>query len=371
MKTQLSNIMDVTKLEELIRDGYISRKFSPEYPELAILNYSQMAQFDPKLVWDRELNNSRGLIYNTETGEIIARPYPKFWNVNDERHPETMEENLPKERALCTDKLDGSMGTCFPYDGKVHVATRGSFISDQAVWATKWLRANLVGELPEAYTVVTEIIYDANRIVVGYDYEGLIVTGLVNIASGREADRFGDAEPWCTTHGLAIVPWFNKPLSECIKENITGFEGYVLTYPSNGLKIKVKFEEYCRLHKILTGLNPVSIWELLRDNNFETIRTWMADEKMSVNFKDWLRKWYNQLMSDWQHIHSTAITIYAVRPKNADRKTLAMYFTEPENQLYSRICFAMLDKKSVDEIALIIWKMVRPKAADTFRIDGE
>ena len=114
---KLYNILDVAELNRLIVEGYISRKLHNEYP-LAVLNYTPQAQYDEKLVWGTEMNLSRGLIYNTDTLEVIARPFPKFWNYADSRHPETMPENLPNENPLVTDKMDGSLGILFEWDGK-------------------------------------------------------------------------------------------------------------------------------------------------------------------------------------------------------------------------------------------------------------
>src|SRR6516165_5437692 len=136
----LNQILNVEVLEQLIKDGYISRKFHRDYP-LAILNYTPQAQYDEKLIWDTEMNLSRGLVYTVDSLEILTRPFPKFWNLNDTRHPETLEANLPNEIPLFLEKLDGSLGVLFSYDGLNHVATRGSFHSDQAEWATKWLRS--------------------------------------------------------------------------------------------------------------------------------------------------------------------------------------------------------------------------------------
>jgi hypothetical protein len=51
-------------------DGkYITERFHPEFPELRILNYTEKAAFEG--VWNRVTLNSRGLIYNADTHEVI------------------------------------------------------------------------------------------------------------------------------------------------------------------------------------------------------------------------------------------------------------------------------------------------------------
>jgi len=157
---KLNSILNVEKLEALIDDGFISRKFHNEYPELAICNYTPAAQYSKDLVWGEELAWCRGLIYNVDTMEIVALPFKKFWNFSDERHPETMPENLPHDIPLVTDKLDGSLGILFEWKGQNFVATRGSFHSEQATWATNWLRNRYPRlQLPKGYTLLVEIIF--------------------------------------------------------------------------------------------------------------------------------------------------------------------------------------------------------------------
>lgn len=54
-----------------------------------------------------------------------------------------------------------------------YVATRRRFDSEQAVWATDWLMKNSnIGALKEGWTYLFEIVYQNNRVVIGYPYEG-------------------------------------------------------------------------------------------------------------------------------------------------------------------------------------------------------
>src|SRR5579871_6918930 len=87
--------------------------------DLILFNYSQMAQFSSRWNWF-ELN-SRGLIFNATTGEVVARPFRKFFNYG-ERLP------LPGTSMVeVTEKVDGSLGILYREDGDYKIATRGSF----------------------------------------------------------------------------------------------------------------------------------------------------------------------------------------------------------------------------------------------------
>jgi RNA ligase len=373
--TKLNEILNVTVLEKLIEDGYVSRKLHNEYP-LAVLNYTPQAQYDPKLVWGNEMNLSRGLVYCTDTMEVIGRPFAKFWNFSDSRHPETMPENLPNEVPMFLEKLDGSMGVLFEWDGLNYVATRGSFHSEQAEWATNWIRTRYPRlSLPKSSTIVTEIIYKENKIVIDYDFEGLVVLGSVNIATGVEIPR-SDVKDFCRAMGLELVKEYKKSFTDCLTEDEKNREGYVITYPSNGLKIKVKFETYCQLHRLLTGLNIHSVWELLRDNQSKTIDEWLVDPLMPATFKEWISSIVLELNKQFSDIHLAVLNIFESRPKldlmtpyKESRKILAAYFMKEEFRKYSGILFGLLDEKCIDHS---IWKMIEPSGNNlTFKAEGE
>src|SRR5271169_5724921 len=140
----LGNLLNFGLLEKHVEDGLVNVQTHPTLP-LRILNYTPKAAFEGK--WgDGVLDYCRGLIYNN-AGEIVARPFKKFHNLNTQSMPETMAENLPPYLPEITLKMDGSLGIWYP-DGTSHgaIATRGSFTSDQAIWATDWWKEKSGGD---------------------------------------------------------------------------------------------------------------------------------------------------------------------------------------------------------------------------------
>jgi len=389
MPVYLRDILPVDLLMKHIEDGVVRKQVHPQYPDLFILNYSEHAQFGK--IWDNVTNNCRGLIVHAPTGlpdaVVVARPFKKFHNLNTTYIPETMEENLPKDEVpLVTTKLDGSMGVLYVWDNLLWMATRGSFASEQARWATGWLRAHFerLGQyrpyhpwLPDT-TPVFEVIYEENRIVVAYDFEGCVLLGIINHEDGREFRR-DSVERFGAMYDFKVVPKFDKSLSECVSENTLNEEGYVLTY-SNGTKVKVKFLDYCRLHKVLTGMNPRGIWELLAKNQTETVELILKDEKMPEQFKAWFSGWVEHLRTKYQDIERRAQAVFATRPFTGKwasepspeglklwRKTQALHFQKTPD--LCSVLFAMLDEKPYAEI---IWDRLKPRADErTFRKDGE
>lgn len=124
MKLDL-NILNKYKEEKLLRC-----QKHPTHP-LLIWNYTEKVQYDN--LWDDITSVCRGLITNQD-GRIVARPFRKFFNIEEGRHQETDQFEI-------YEKMDGSLGIVFFYENEWHIATRGSFISEQALKGAELLKS--------------------------------------------------------------------------------------------------------------------------------------------------------------------------------------------------------------------------------------
>lgn len=172
-------MLDFNKIDELVAQGYISKR-AHSSGELFILNYTKTCQFERN--WTPETMACRGLIVDKDN-QICARPFSKFFNY------EELEGKIPLEPFEIYEKLDGSLGILYHFDGKPAIASRGSFDSEQAVWATEIFRkyANYK-YFHRDYTYLFEIVADWNRIVVKYDWEGLVLLAILKTNDGKEID---------------------------------------------------------------------------------------------------------------------------------------------------------------------------------------
>ena len=319
---------------------------------LAIANYTQTAQFTPEK-WNHITDLCRGLIWNTETEEIVARPFPKFWNYNDQRHAETLPENLPTAEPLLTRKEDGSLAILFknPVNGFYEAATRGSFVSEQAVWATKWVKHRQAW--PDSWTPLAEIIYPENRIVIDYrGWSGLKLLALVDVHTGAELDR-ETIELLARHNDMEVVPLYNKLLNIAVEEDQENEEGYVATWPrpnQSPLRVKIKFGTYRKLHKILTGTSAIGIWELLRDGK----STAEIFEHTPEEFKSWVKKTELELVTKYHDIEHLAQQDFSMRPLCLERKQFAEY---AKSTPHPHLLFSILDGK---DLSPAIWKSLRP-----------
>ena len=128
------NNIDFANLQKMVDEKFISVQKHPTEP-LFIYNYTQRCQFDR--VWNNETLACRGLILN-DKNEIVARPFPKFFNLQ-----EVIDQGgqIPAEDFIVTEKMDGSLGILYWVEDKPYLATRGSFVSDQAIMGN-WILHN-------------------------------------------------------------------------------------------------------------------------------------------------------------------------------------------------------------------------------------
>ena len=337
---------DFELLRELIDKQYINVQKHPT-ADLYIYNYTAMVQYER--CWNEVTKNCRGLILDGH-GTPVARPFPKFFNLE-----ELTADQIPKEPFEVFEKLDGSLGILYFIDNQAFMATRGSFTSDQAVRANEILQkkyASILPNLNPKYTYLFEIIYPENRIVVQYgDQEDLVLTAIVETKTGKELPLQNTG--FTTVEKLEGV----KDLRDLKKLALPNKEGFVVRF-KNGFRLKVKFEEYVRLHRILTGISSKNIWEYLKTK--QSIEPLLAD--VPDEFYDWVHATIDKLNLRYQQIENAAKVEFKILE---NRKETAFYFNTCR---YQKILFHMLDGKDYSKI---IWRMIEPAFEKPFRTSSD
>jgi RNA ligase len=252
--TLLHDVLDPAELASAIDNGLVRTQRHPSLP-FVIYNYTEACQYSG--AWTPLTLACRGLIVD-DGGRIAARPMSKFFN-HSESHAPVLD---PGARVTVTDKMDGSLGVIYHDGSDWAVATRGSFASEQALHATEVLRNRYPAfAAPAGLTVLVEIIYPGNRIVV--DYQGLddlVLLGAVEIATGRVLGAEAVPEwPGPVVESLAFST-FAEALAAPPRD---GREGMVVRIDGTGELVKIKYADYVRLHRLVTGLTPRSVWDIL------------------------------------------------------------------------------------------------------------
>lgn len=337
---KLTELIDPALMDSMLHEGMLYRREHPDDPSLVVYNYTQRAQFDR--VWNDATLNCRGLVVHGD--KVIARPWRKFFNYDEV----SVKSNGP---FVAYEKIDGSLGIAYTApDGMPAIATRGSFNSDQAVHATDWARNNgavtewLTNILGKGLTPLFEIIYPENRIVVDYgNFDGLVLLGIVDIETGEDVL---DTLDW---PGESVASYPGMGLEDLMSLPSSNREGYVLRY-DNGVRLKVKFDEYIRLHKVLTKINEVTIWEFLRDRmSIQAMAQYVPDE-----FFKWMQATAYDIQKKFTEVESSCFRTLAKVNRQSSRKEQAEFIL---SQPHPGIVFRMLDDKPYTSE---IWKLVRP-----------
>jgi len=397
--------MKLDTLEKYHKDGLLHKQTHPTL-DLTIWNYSPRVQYEK--LWDDVTIQCRGLVTNSK-GDIVARPFKKFFNYEEHK-----PEDLPNETFEVYEKMDGSLGILFYYEyelsdekryniwfnnnyetgmerffdpnnlpdfdnpyyeptpktkGEWIMATRGSFTSSQSIKGKELLDRYDFERLHKGYTYLFEIIYKENRIVCEYDYEDIVLLGMIETKSGNEVDIHNSNEDirfqnMISNIGFRVVMLY-KTWGEgydLLKEEISNDrEGYVVRF-KNGFRMKIKGEEYKRLHRILTNISNRDIWEYLRAGKpLDEILDKVPDE-----FYDWVKSEENKFTQMFNITRTMAeLTFMKFIKPEMSRKESALIIKEQKLDLQS-LLFRMLDNKDYTDL---IWKNLYPKYSKPFKKD--
>jgi RNA ligase len=353
-------------LNKYHEEGLLYKQVHPTLP-LTIWNYAEKVQYEG--LWDEVTTSCRGLITDN-VGKIVVQPFKKFFN-----YEELVGKGVIPEKGdyvYVQEKMDGSLGILFNYDGEWIMATRGSFTSEQAVMGLEIVKEKyFLDSWMQEYAYLLEIIYPENRIVVNYGVEK--VTFLSAVLNGTyKWNSTDDTElHWSTSlmifksngiHESDVVKTeqhfkFSDELYKSLKEkNETNKEGFVLRFQPGNFRMKIKFEEYVRLHKIMTNLSTTAVWEVLSNGgNMDELLKDVPDEFYDKikEYEDELKFMFNSLSNDYG-IHFRDIQ-NMMDKVGGDRKNFA---NVAKQYKYPSLLFGLLDGK---DISPNIWKIVKPE----------
>lgn len=334
-------IFSIDLLHEMVREGYVRSQKHPEAP-LWIYNYAAKTQYDQ--VWNEVTLQCRGLILD-EAYEVVARPFKKFFNLGERSH-----QPIPNEPFEVYEKMDGSLGILYWWKEAPYIATRGAFVSEQAKTANAMLRTqyrSTWSKIDRSKTYLFEIIYPENRIVVDYnDQKALVLLAVKDTQTGEELELPEIGFPKVKKYdGITDVEQL-KQLEEKNKE------GFVIKF-ERGLRYKVKFEEYLRIHRIVTQVSSINIWEYLSTGqSLDDILDAVPDE-----FYNWVKLKADELRTAYRAIELQCKADFKILDT---RKATAAYFVTCP---YPAILFSMLDNKPYEQK---IWQLVRPEFEQPF-----
>ena len=326
--------VDIEALNALVGQGWLKRR---EYGEFVVWDYSQKTQAERH--WTPETRMCRGLV-TTREGHVVSRPFPKFFNLGEEPLPDGLGQPLVYE------KVDGSLIVVSWYQGQRIVSSRASMNNPH----TRAAEAILGDWMPGlGYTYCFELIHPEMRIVCNYgDTQELRLLATIQTETGYEPLARMPEWVWRAKQYLLAWPFDPEKYTE------PNAEGFVLFWPEQRLRVKIKFAEYLRLHKLLTGVSTKTIWERLRRGK-ETDDLY---ERTPDEFYGWLRGEESYLRTRFQEILDDACNRMPFFPTERGEFARAI-----AHEPLKHVLFKLYDDR---DPAPVIWQMLEPKSSERF-----
>jgi RNA ligase len=354
-------IINLEQLNLYIEAGLIVKQSHPDLP-LSIYNYSRKCQYEN--IWDDITMSARGLIAEDISGRLVARGFDKFFNY-DQLPSVGME--TPNESFEVFDKADGSYISAFFYNGKWMAASKGSFTSDHAIKANALLSNMNTDALSAENSYCFELVGgNSFRIVCDYGEESrLILLSAFNLSDGSEV-RF-DVLSELSLYGYELIKRFDgvKDFREVTKMfDGDNREGFVIRFES-GLRVKLKYDEYLRLHRIVTNITSYDIWEMLCDGSDITELL----DRVPDEFDVWVKTTVSDLLYNYNEIDCRVITLFSTFETLPDKKKYAewVFSITKDSPKLAAVLFKLYEGR---EYSHLIWKMIKPEFAKAFKVDA-
>lgn len=240
--------------------------------DLRLYCYSQSCVYER--AWSEITLLARGLILDVAREYVVATPFPKFFNIGEG------DQTLPDLPFEVFEKLDGSLIIIWHNGAYWQCATKGSFNSDQAKCAAEVLALYDLALLSPGTTYLAEYVAPSNRIVVPYEREELVLLA----AYGQEGNEWSypllynlaENLGWrvAARHSFASISDLVAHTSQLAATE----EGFVLRF-TDGLRLKIKGEEYRRIHALISRCTPLTMWEAMQaGDDLKAIRQQLPEE---------------------------------------------------------------------------------------------
>jgi RNA ligase len=347
---------DMAAFEHRVSQGYLRQVYSED---LVLFNYTDKCTFDR--AWDQYTLVSRGIVLNRYSGEVVALPFSKFFNLGEME--EVSLKNLPLDKGYHVfEKMDGSLGIVYFHNGQWRMNTRGSFDSPQAIKGREMLNKYRTRYLDRDFTYLVEIIYPSNKIVVDYGtQEKLVLLGAVHTRSCKEVNPevLGYVGDQLGMESAMLYPYSLDEIITLQKTLPKDQEGFVVRF-MNGMRVKVKGDEYMKIAKMLSHMTPLSFWDTMKNGVVNRQYLAQLPEEFRKDFEPMVRDLeglYHQIMQEVL-LEYLALPLRDLSVPDA-RRTVGLFMNSNTHMTHKSAMWPMLDQK-YDVVDQYIMKRVRP-----------
>jgi RNA ligase len=336
-----------------------------------VINYNVMMADTFDCPIRREL---RGIIFDNESGDILRRPFHKFFNVNEREETQDHVIDLSQDHRIL-EKLDGSMIAPF------------MIWPGEMVWGTKMGATDVakpVEEFVEAhpnyrqfakfvisrgYTPIFEWCSRKQRIVLDYKEDQLILTAMRDITTGRYMSR----DIMANTADMYFIPMVRefepqtdmKAFIEYVRD-LEDVEGFVVRF-SDGHMLKLKCHWYLQIHKAKEAiLQDRNIVELILDDKLDDVKAHLPAED-----RDRLSRFEERLILALADVvWYLANDLSWIREDNIDRKTFALEHAQRYDQYMRALIFKNFEELQLSKYWVDVYNTVRNNLTKTVKYEA-
>jgi RNA ligase len=355
--------LDQSKIKTRVDAGLIRTKDNLN-GKYTVLCYSEKVQYEK--LWDEYTSMCRGLVVGRRTCEIISRPLRKFFNLG-----EVDENSLDWDDDIeITEKLDGSLIICSFRNGEMVLNSKCSFTSEHVAFARKWIVENINDwmlsglasssehEETNDVTFCFEAIFPEGRIVIDYgDLKQLTLLTIIHTDSGKEW-TYDEVKTYGELHHIPVVRRHvfdsTKDFVDVVRDrNISEGEGVVIRFVKSNVRVKVKSDEYVKLHRLISHMSEKHILDVLMSGgDISAIYSTLPDELYEE-----VKRITNDFMDEYTQIeHLAFFSMYEVNQLKTRREQAIFINGNPDYKKIAGVIFQTLDGRDPKDA---IWKIVR------------
>lgn len=341
---KLFEYINEQEFNDMINLNYIKVTSHPTFNNYRIISYTR--ECNALKVWNDTTIKCRGLIIDPNDN-IIAKPFKKFYNYEEYVDTSIIPTNLSFD---VFEKLDGSLGILYWVNDVPYIATKGSFNSEQAIHATELLHTkykNVWNSIDKDKTYLFEIIYPGDLHCCSYGtLDDIFLLAVIDTNNDNIEYNINDYKHLFTTTKVydGISDWKN------IRDIFSGDnrEGFVVKFENN-FRLKLKYEQYWKIHFLKAGFNANKILDCLINNDNDTI------DKAFELFDEEHIIYYQRIIDFYKNEYSNIIDkcIEEFRTDFETKKDAAIYFKTCK---YPHVLFAMYNKK---DYSRVIWDIIK------------
>lgn len=313
--------------------------------------------------WTDAICQWRGHIYDLEHRTLIARPFKKFFNL-DEQPSSTVKalQDIPGiQRISYAEKLDGTMIIVYkrPGESDYRIATRGSLeplvnsnYPNYHAAARELLQQkcpNFANAMHPHFTYIFELIWKPGRegLVTKYASDDIYLIGLVDNLCGQDiayhvvkqtALELGFSYPKQKTFATLAdcIAWATQNQDDCISEGmIVTFEDALTVLG----RVKIKTEQYKTIHRMLFEAHTKYVLPLILNGNIAEYMQ-RTPKELLPRIVETLQKYYYTV--------NKCIALYKPICHISDQKEFALTVQTSIPKQFQKFMYALRSEGSIN-----------------------